>query len=91
MTYDEWLEFVKELTLVTDGYMVKTLKQTEKDYVLVEAPSDLIPLFPVVRKVVGEVYAVLDVTNTAYAKELFAVEDLRKVISIKMWLKQIQR
>lgn len=78
MTYDEWLEFVKESTLVTDGYTVKTLKQIEKDYVLVEAPSDLIPLIPVVRKIVGEVYALLDVTDTAYAKELFAVEDFVK-------------
>lgn len=78
MTYDEWLEFVKETTLVTDGYTVKTLKQIEKDYVLVDAPSNLIPLLPVVRKVVGEVYALLDVTNTAYAKELFAVEEFVK-------------
>jgi len=78
ITYDEWLEFVKESTLVTDGYSVKTLKQIENDYILVEAPSNLIPLLPVVRKVVGEVYAVLDVTNTGYAKELFAVEEFVK-------------
>jgi len=78
MTYDEWLEFVKESTLVTDGYTVKTLKQIENDYILVEAPSDLIPLLPVVRKVTGEIYALLNVTNTAYAKELFAVEDFVK-------------
>ncbi|RLI79376.1 hypothetical protein DRP05_04250, partial [Archaeoglobales archaeon] len=77
-TYEEWLEFVKETTLVTDGYTVKTLKQIEKNYVLVEAPSNLIPLLPVVRKIVGEVYALLDVTNTGYAKELFAVEDFVK-------------
>ena len=78
MTYNKWLEFVKETTLVTDGYTVKTLNQIEKDYVLVEAPTDLIPLLPVVRKIVGEVYALLDVTNTEYAKELFAVEDFVK-------------
>jgi len=78
MTYEEWLDFVKETTLVTDGYTVKTLKQIEKNYVLVEAPNDLISLLPVIRKIVGEVYALLDVTNTAYAKELFAVEDFVK-------------
>lgn len=77
MTYDEWLEFVKETTLVTDGYTVKTLKQID-NYVLVEAPSNLIPLLPVVRKAAREIYALLDVTNTAYAKELFAVEDFVK-------------
>lgn len=78
MTYNKWLEFVKETTFVTDGYTVKTLKQIENDYILVEAPSDLILLLPVVRKVTGEIYALLDVTNTAYAKELFAVEDFVK-------------
>ena len=70
MTYDEFLEFVDETTLVTDGYTVKTLKQVRnensEEIQLDDMHINSMSLLPLIRKVAGmNVYGILGLNDSS--------------------------
>ena len=79
MTYDEWLDFVQETTIVTDGYEVFTLKEAMDGR---EIPPNLVEtgyteLIPILRRGVNStLLSFADVTDYAHAKYIFKAKDL---------------
>lgn len=79
MTYDEWLNFVQETTIVTDGYEVMTLKEAMDGR---KFPPDLVEtgyteLIPILRRgVSSSLLSFVDVTDCNHAKHIFNAKKL---------------
>ncbi len=77
MTYDEFVNFVRETTIVTDGYEVMTLEESE-DFDLILMPN--LPLLPVLREATGFNFrALLDITDYTYAENIFRTRSQENV------------